>query len=91
MRDLDAIGFLIQLDRLFPGGAFSPAESEALLARLRSLPAMAVTIYKDSLGGGTYSGQAAVILIQDDTLFEQGRFQQSAFDVLLRERRPAAP
>ena len=73
------------------GATDDPGVRAPVRGRLRAVPPAAVTAYKQALGGGTYSSQAAVMLIQADAVFDQGRFQQPAFDGLLAESKMAVP
>lgn len=78
VSDLNTIGFLIQLDRLFPDDQFRKDQSEALLARLRTLSSEAVKTLKEAIKSN--ANQAAVILIQNDSLFIQNQFQETSFN-----------
>ncbi len=79
--ELNIIGFLIQLDRLFTENDFRKVESEALLVRLRSLSPDAIKTLKEAIKSN--ANQAAVVLIQYDPLFTQNQFQEKSFDKAL--------
>lgn len=85
VADLDTAGYLIQLDRLFTENTFRQDEAAALLVRLRSLKLDALKRWCQAID--TDPPQAAVMLIQDDLLFNQNQFQQPFFEELLREQK----
>ena len=77
------VGFVMQLDRLFNSGSFNKEESEVLLARLGSLTPRAVEACKKATHA--YGSQAAVMLNQNDALFDQNQFQGGALDAVIRQ------
>jgi hypothetical protein len=74
--DLETVGFLIQMDRLFSPEGFRGQESQALLARLGTLTPASVKQVAERIDG--YTSQAAIMLIQHDGLFQQNRFQENS-------------
>jgi hypothetical protein len=80
--DLEIVGLLVQVDRVFPDDRFNQRESEILLARLRSVDPKAIEVWKKT--SNSYSSQAAIELIQNDGLFHKGLFQSQRFDEALR-------
>lgn len=87
---METVGYLIQLGRLFSAeDEFKKNESEAMLARLRSLSSKALETCKSSID--SYTSQAAIMLIQDNLLFKQNRFQEQAFDRALQRLKAGSP
>ena len=89
MLRLYAIGFVIQMDRLFESESFNEQQSELLLGRLGSLPRSAVEECKKATQ--TYATQAAVMLVQTDALFDQTKFQKGALNEAIRSIKESLP
>lgn len=83
--DLETVGFVIQLDRLFAGEVFKQDEADALLVRLRSLNPPALKQWGQAIEND--APQVAIMLIQDDTLFNENRFREPAFLEMVRNRK----
>jgi hypothetical protein len=61
-NEVEAAGFLIQIDRLFDGENFKQEEADILLKRLKAVTPEASDSYSKSIDG--YRSQAAVMLAQ---------------------------
>jgi hypothetical protein len=70
------VGFLIDMDSLFTASGLDAARSGVLLARLKALPKPAIASLAKTLNAG--GAWAAVLLIQNDDLFDQGGTSRQA-------------
>lgn len=84
VADLEIVSFLIQLDRLFTEDDFKDDEAKVLLLRLRSLNPRALKKWGQAIDNDP--PQVAIMLIQEDLLFNQNQFQEAVLEKLLREQ-----
>jgi len=77
------LGAIIVQDRLFNANGFKPQESKKLLARISLIPQDAIEKWSTARKLATY--QAAISLINMDSLFVKEAFQQQVFAKKLEE------
>ena len=77
------LGTITLLDRLFDSKGFREEEAKKFISRLRSIPWETTSKWADA--HGIHSYQAAISLINIDSLFSEDVFQQEAFTKLVKK------